>query len=99
MLCTDIQIPADAPEKAFVKAWNLLVSHQLRYTSSFRRIAAGSDDVLVRYRANEMLRLLAEVGRVAAFDYELSLRVLDHIEVTPDGKLSVIFLAGTKISC
>jgi hypothetical protein len=30
--------------------------------------------------------------------YELSLKILDHIEVTPNGKLAVIFLAGTKIT-
>jgi hypothetical protein len=98
MLCTDIQIPADAPEKAFVKAWNLIVSHRLRYAASFRRIAAVSKDMLVRYRANEMIRLLSEVGRIEAFDYELSLKVLDHIEVTPDGKLTVTFFTGTKIT-
>ncbi len=32
------------------------------------------------------------------FDYELSLKILDHIEVTPEGKLTVIFLAGIKIT-
>ncbi len=99
MFCTDIQISADAPEKAFVKAWNLIVSHRLRYAASFHRIAKTSSDILVRYRANEMMRLLSEVGRIEAFDYELSLRVLDHIEVTPDGKIAVIFLTGTKITC
>ena len=99
MFCTDIQIPADAPEKAFVKAWNLIISHRLRYASSFHRTATTSPDILVRYWANEMIRLLSEVGRIEAFDYELSLRILDHIEVTPDGKLAVIFLTGTKITC
>ena len=32
------------------------------------------------------------------FDYELSLRILDHIEVTPDGKLTVIFLVGIRVT-
>jgi len=45
-----------------------------------------------------MFRLLSEVGRIETFDYELSLKILDHIEVTPDGKLTVIFLAATKIT-
>jgi site-specific DNA recombinase len=99
MLCTDIQILADAPEKAFVKAWNQIVSHQLRYAASFQRIASASSDLLVRYRASEMIRLISEVGRIEVFDYVLALRVLDHIEVTPDGKLTVIFLSGAKITC
>jgi len=45
-----------------------------------------------------MIRLLSEMGRIEAFDYELSLKTLDHIEVTPIGKLTVVFLTGTKIS-
>lgn len=99
MLCTDNQIPAAAPEKAFVKVWNLIVSHRLRYTASFHRTATTSLDILVRYRANEMIRLISEVGRIETFDYGLSLQILDHIEVTQGGKLAVIFLAGTKITC
>lgn len=99
MFCTDIQIASDASEKAFVKAWNLIISHRMRYAASFRRIAAVSEDMLVRYRANEMIRLLSEVGRIETFDYELSLQILDHIEVTQSGKLAVIFLSGAKITC
>ena len=98
MFCTDIQIPAEAPEKAFVKAWNLIISHRLLYASNFYRTAAVSEDMLVRYRANEMLRLISEVGRIETFDYELSLKVLDHIEVASDGKLAVIFLTGMRIT-
>jgi site-specific DNA recombinase len=99
MFCTDIQIPAEAPEKAFVKAWNLIISHRLRYVASFQRTATISPDILMHYRADEMILLLSEVGRIETFDYELSLKILDHIEGTPDGKLAVIFLTGTKITC
>jgi type II secretory ATPase GspE/PulE/Tfp pilus assembly ATPase PilB-like protein len=99
MFCTDIQISTDAPEKAFVKAWNQIASHRLRYAASFNRIATTNSDMLVRYRANEMIRLISEVGRIETFDYKLALKVFNHIEVTPDGKLAVIFLTGTRITC
>lgn len=99
MLCTDVQVPVGAPEKAFVKAWNLIVSHRLRYSASLSRIASTSTDVLMRNRSNEMNRIIMKVGRIENFNHELSLKVLDHIEVTPDGKLCVIYLTGTKITC
>ena len=97
-LCADIQVPAEEADKAFMRAWNFLVSHGLRYGSSFREMAREGKDELVRYRAREMARLLEERGRLREFDYDLSRKVLDHIEVTADGKLAVIFLTGTKVT-
>ncbi|HHW90789.1 MAG TPA: hypothetical protein GX745_07815 [Clostridiales bacterium] len=52
--------------------------------------------MLTRYRAQELMDLMKMGQKLNEFDYELSLRILDHIEVTPDGKLTVIFLAGIR---
>ena len=41
MLCTDIRVPAEEADKAFMRAWNFLVSHGLRYAASFREISQG----------------------------------------------------------
>jgi hypothetical protein len=97
MLCIDIRVRAEEAVKAFMRAWNFLVSHGLRYAASFREMARDGNDELVRYRAREMVRLL-ERGRIREFDYELMLRVVSHIEVTPVGKLAVIFLTGTRVT-
>ncbi len=93
-----MKIPVDAPEKAFVRAWNLLVSKKLQYGAVLRRRAETADDTLARYRAGEMLRLLDEVGKLTAFDYYFSLKVLDHMELMPDGKLTVVFLSGIRLT-
>lgn len=98
MLCTDIEIDAGKPEKAFVYAWNLLVSKKLRYQASLKRTVDTTDDILLRYRAAELNRLLDEVGRIKQFDYMLMLRVMESIEVTPQEKLSVCFLGGIRIT-
>jgi len=45
-----------------------------------------------------MLRLVSEGKKLDAFDYKLFLKVLDHIEVTPDKKLRIAFLSGTSVS-
>lgn len=95
--CAQIKIPLDAPEKAFVRAWNLVVSKKLQYGAALRRKAETAGDALIRYRAKEMLRLLDEVGKLAAFNYYFSLKVLDHMELTPDGKLAVVFLSGIRL--
>ena len=97
MLCTDIRIPAEEADKAFTRAWNLIVGHRMRYVASFRELARDGKDELIRYRAREMIRLL-DRGRIREFDYGLCNQVLDHIEVTADGKLAVIFLTGTRVT-
>lgn len=98
MLCTDIRIPAEEADKAFIRAWNLLVGHSLRYVASFNELARDGENELVRYRAREMVRLLGERGRLREFDYGLCNQVLDHIEVTEYGRLAVNFLTGTRVT-
>ena len=97
MLCTDIRVPVEEVDRAFIRAWNFLVSHGLRYAASYREMARDGKDELIRYRAMEMAKLL-DRGRIREFDYRLMLKVLDHIEVTPVGKLAVIFLTGTRVT-
>jgi hypothetical protein len=81
-----------------MRAWNFLVSHGLRYAASYREMARDGKDELIRYRASEMGRLLGEKGRIREFEYDLALKVLDHIEVTVNGRLAVIFLTGTRVT-
>ncbi len=96
--CADVKISVDTPEKAFVRAWNLVVSKKLQYGAALCRKAETAGNALTRYRAKEMLRLVDEVGKLTAFDYYFSLKVLDHMELMPDGKLAVVFLAGVRVT-
>ena len=42
--------------------------------------------------------ILNKRGKLREFDYSLVNQVLEHIEVTPVGKLAGIFLTGTKVT-
>lgn len=68
ILCTDVRIPIGLPQKAFVRASNLMVSKQMRYKATLRTSVDTADDILTRYRAEEMLTLIDEVGKIADFD-------------------------------
>ena len=98
MLCTDIEVEAGKPEKAFIRAWNLLVSKKQRYQATLKRTADTTDDILLRYRATELIRILDEMGIIKEFNYAFSLAVLEKIEVTPQGKLTVCFLGGVRLT-
>ena len=94
----DSRIPLERPAKVFVQTWNLIISKRQQYEPRLKKIAVKDGNVLTRYHASEMLRLMGEVGKLAEFDYPLSLRVLDHMELQPDGKLTVVFLPGIRLS-
>lgn len=57
-----------------------------------------TSDILMRYRANEMIGLLEEVGKIPAFSYPLMLKTLDRVEVTPAGKLTFQFQSGIRVT-
>lgn len=98
MICSDIKIPMAYPKKAFVRAWNQLVSKKTRYQPILQRTADTTDNALTRLRAREMIDLLDNVGRLDDFDYALMLRTLDFIEVQAEDRLSVVFQSGIRIS-
>lgn len=98
LLCTDIRIPWERPNTAFVQAWNLIVGKKARYQASLQQTAETAENPLTRYRAKEMIGLLDTVGRITEFDYPLMLRTLDFIEVRPPDKLSFVFQCGIRIT-
>ncbi|MEG0911954.1 MAG: hypothetical protein RSF70_10310 [Ruthenibacterium sp.] len=81
-----------------MQTWNLIVSKQQMYEARLKKVSEVDESELTRYHATEMLRLIHEVGKITEFDYMLSLKTLDRIEMMPEGKLAVIFLSGIRIT-
>lgn len=98
MLCTDVRIPTDLPQKAFCRAWNLIVAKKLRYQATLRSTVDNAEDILVRYRAEEMCLLIDEIGKINEFSYPLMLKTLNRVVVNANGKLTFIFQSGIKIT-
>ncbi|MDD4474467.1 MAG: recombinase family protein [Eubacteriales bacterium] len=94
----DSRIPLERPAQVFVQSWNLIISKRQQYEPRLKKIADKDGNLLTRYHASEMLRLMDEAGKLAEFDYPLSLRVLDHMELQLDGKLTAVFLSGIRLS-
>lgn len=82
-------------EKAFVTAWNELVSSRAALHIAWQH-DPSEENKLTAYRQANLAELLEGHGHLHTFSYELMLKVLDHITVH-DGFLSVIFLAGYEV--
>ncbi len=87
-----IKIAAGKIEDAFVSAWNKLVDE-----NEWQQIIGQGMDILLRYRAKELLRLTNDIGIIDTMPYELMLKTLSHIEVDTNAKVTVVFLAGTRV--
>ena len=96
-VCSDTRVKVARPPKAFVEAWNTLISHRQRYLLMLEA-NRDSDDELLAYHASELLALVQEGRRLKEFDYPIYRKTIDRIDVQPTGKLTFYFKAGIKIT-
>jgi len=94
----EARVPLGRPGQVFKQAWNLIVSKKLMYAARLKKTAEMDESELTRYYASVMLRLIDEVGKITEFDYMLSVKVLDRMELMPKNKLAVVFLSGIRIT-
>ena len=77
-------------------AYNIVMENEKHHVNMLHeQIRDGN--ALQRHRAKELLELLKTGRKIDEFDYPLSLRLLDRFEVTPDGRILVIFHTGISI--
>ena len=96
-LCSDTRIPFDQPKKAFVQAWNLMISHKYRYLPLLER-KADDEDILVRYFSGVLRKLVEDGERLEEFDARLFRKTVERIIVLPTAKLTFQFKAGVEIT-
>ena len=80
------------------RSFRRIIGQRGRYEATLKRAVENTDDVLIRYRAKEMLELFDGVGRLVAFDFSLMRRTVDRVETTADEKLTFIFQSGIRIT-
>ncbi|WP_042333270.1 hypothetical protein [Desulfosporosinus meridiei] len=69
----EVKIDGDLPERAFVNAWNELIESRITYEEEWKQCMDGSD-LLLRYWAKELRRLVEDRGLIEGFSYELMLK-------------------------
>lgn len=94
----ELRVPLGRPERVFVQAWNLVLSKMQMYEARLKRVSETDESELTRYHASEMMRLMDVVGKITEFDYLLSMKTLDRVELQPEGKMTVVFLSGIRIT-
>lgn len=89
-----LTMDADHAEIGFIDRF----ASECRYQATLRSTVDNAEDILVRYRAEEMCLLIDEIGKITEFSYPLMLKTLDRVVVNINGKLTFIFQSGIKIT-
>jgi len=92
--CNNRHVDDNVFEKTFIDAWNAVVENKEQFIDKWK-VMAGGDDKLKAFKAKQLIGLM-EPG-VNEFSVEFMLKVLNHITVFEEGKLSVELLEGTQI--
>lgn len=74
------------------------MSKRQLYEARLKRVSENDESELNRYHASEIKRLLDNLGKITEFDYLLSMKVLDRMELMPGNKLAVVILSGIRIT-
>ena len=81
---------------AFVRAWNEILDSRDERLSAWEA-QAGGEDLLLAFRARQMIELTADTCHMDRIDLRLVAKVLEHVDVHPLGLLSFHFLDGTLV--
>jgi DNA invertase Pin-like site-specific DNA recombinase len=87
------RIPVEEVERLIVRSWNELVDRR----RDLLRSTDKTGDLLTNYRIKDLKRQVQVYKHIKVMPYALLIRVLDHVEIRADGKLTIIFLAGTRM--
>jgi len=94
--CINRHVDEETLHQAFVMGWNSLVSEKEKHKIRWKE-QQGIEDLLVKYRAAEFLKLIDEVGIVSKMNTDHMLETLECIKVFEDGRLAISFLDGSEV--
>ncbi len=96
--CGNRHVEENTLEKAFVMAWNGILENGDYFWEKWEK-QKKSENLLEVYQAMDFQELAKSEQPLEKMETDFMLRVLDHIKVSEDGTLMLVFLDGTEIEC
>ncbi len=84
--------------QAFIEVFNTLVEHKDYFIGKWQE-RLESDNVLVRYKAKQFIRIFKDANKVDKFDEKLYFAMVEKIAVHDGNRLVVSLLDGTEVEC
>ncbi|WP_330397106.1 recombinase family protein [Anaerovirgula multivorans] len=83
---------------AFVNTFNAMIENKDYFMDKWKQ-RLESDNVLVRYKANQFIRILVDAEPVEEFDMDLFFRLTEKMTIFEKEKIIVTLLDGIEIEC
>ncbi len=96
--CDNRHVDEETLIKAYIMAWNAIVKNRDDFMEQWKE-QMKSDNLLEGYRAEKFIEYTEDAHPITEMDTDFMLKTLDHIKVSFDGTLTVVFLDGTEIEC
>lgn len=84
--------------RVFVEAFNAMVENRDYFMEKWKE-RVDNENVLVRYKARQFIKILEKAGGLEEFDMDLFFRIVEKMKVFDGEKIIVSLLDETEIEC
>lgn len=96
--CDNKHIDDGVLYRVFVEAFNAMVENKDYFMEKWKEMVK-SENVLVRYKAQQFIKVLEKAGVLEEFDMDLFFKIVEKMTVFDREKIIVSLLDGTEIEC
>ena len=84
--------------QAFVNTFNAMIENKEYFMDKWKELL-NSENVLVRYKAKQFIRIMEKAKEIKKFDTDLFFKIIEKMTVFDGKKVIVSLLDGTDIEC
>lgn len=84
--------------QVFISVFNTLVENRDYFIEKWK-VGMESENVLVRYKARQFIKIISDVKQIKEFDIDLYFKIIEKMIVFEKDKVVVTLLDGTEVEC
>ena len=98
MGCESKHIDDKVLYQAFIKAFNAMIENKDYFMEKWKK-NSKSENILVRYKANQFIKIIDNAEPIKEFNMNLFFTIIDKMTVLEGDKIIVTLLDETEIEC
>ncbi len=96
--CENKHIDDKVLYQAFINTFNAMIENKYYFMEKWKE-ELQSENVLVRYKSGEFIKIIENADVIEEFDMDLFFRIIEKMTVFEGNKIIVTLLDGTDIEC
>jgi site-specific DNA recombinase len=96
--CDNKHIDDSVLYKAFINTFNAMIENMDYFMENWKG-KVQSENVLIRYKAKQFIKIIEKAEPIKEFDMDLFFRIVEKMSVFDGKKIIVTLLDGTEVEC